>query len=191
MTITCLPPEAELVAQYTGLIRHLANKVARRCHYRVDADDLHSEGVIGLLAAARTFDEDKGASFTTHAARRIQGAMLDAIRDNDWPKRRTRLVIAKSGGEPVRMVQGEADAIDQRTPYQSAAQADSVRALTRHMSREQRFVVLSSVVHGLDTADIAKSLGTTRGNVAYIKCTALKTLRGRLSGTMKAMSQDG
>src|SRR5204863_3941489 len=44
-------------------------------------------GMIGLIEAARNFDERKGATFITYAGIRIRGAMLDEIRKGDWAPR--------------------------------------------------------------------------------------------------------
>jgi len=40
-----------------------------------------------LLEAARQYDANRGASFTTYAGIRIRGAMLDEVRRNDWVPR--------------------------------------------------------------------------------------------------------
>ena len=53
-----------LANRYLSLIHAIASK------YRIeglDADDLTQEGLLGLLAAVKTYDIDKGASFRTYA----------------------------------------------------------------------------------------------------------------------------
>ena len=43
--------------------------------------------MIGLIEAAKNFDNTKGASFETFAGIRIRGSMLDEIRRGDWTPR--------------------------------------------------------------------------------------------------------
>jgi RNA polymerase sigma factor for flagellar operon FliA len=42
--------------------------------------------VLGLIDAARRFDEGRGIKFETFAERRVRGAMIDALRRDAWPR---------------------------------------------------------------------------------------------------------
>jgi RNA polymerase sigma factor for flagellar operon FliA len=52
----------------------------------IDIGDLVQDGVLGLIDAARRFDEDRGIKFETFAERRVRGAMIDALRRDAWPR---------------------------------------------------------------------------------------------------------
>jgi RNA polymerase sigma factor for flagellar operon FliA len=56
----------------------------------IEAADLYSVGVTGLIAAVRKYDPDQGNTFASYAAMRIRGAVLDELRRMDWCPRRTR-----------------------------------------------------------------------------------------------------
>jgi RNA polymerase sigma factor FliA len=75
--------------------RHLVVKTARRLQGRlpanVETDELIQAGMIGLEDAMSRFDDQRGATFGTYASRRIEGAMLDALRSNDTLSRETRV----------------------------------------------------------------------------------------------------
>lgn len=58
--------------------RWIARSLSRR--YRIDEDDLVSEGMIGLLMAERRFQEDRGLQFITFSKFYIRGAMMDYVR---------------------------------------------------------------------------------------------------------------
>ena len=73
-----------LVSRHAGLVKRLAYHLAARLPASVSVDDLIQAGMIGLLDAARQYDERQGASFETYASIRIRGAMLDELRRNDW-----------------------------------------------------------------------------------------------------------
>jgi RNA polymerase sigma factor FliA len=68
--------------------------IARRIHDRlpphVPLDDLVSAGVVGLLEAIHNFDPGRSGNIKGYAKHRIQGAILDSLRDLDWSPRDLR-----------------------------------------------------------------------------------------------------
>ena len=74
--------------------RHLVIPIARRLLPRLPAnvglDELMQAGMIGLNEAMSRFDDQRGASFSTYASRRIEGAMLDELRAMDTVPRSKR-----------------------------------------------------------------------------------------------------
>ena len=58
----------EVCAEHHGLVYHIAKQYMRVCEYdrAVDIEDLAQAGYIGLIQAAQTYDESKGA-FSTWA----------------------------------------------------------------------------------------------------------------------------
>lgn len=81
---------ADVIAKYFPLIQALANRLAYSLPACLDADDLASAGVIGLMDALAKYDPSRGATFKTYAEFRIRGAMLDEIRSMDWVPRSVR-----------------------------------------------------------------------------------------------------
>lgn len=77
-----------------------------------DEGSLLTEASIGLIQAVEGFEPDRGWKFATFAAKRIRGAMLDAVRNSDWVPR-TQRALAKITGdrcsEMVRMPTRESD----------------------------------------------------------------------------------
>src|ERR687892_950958 len=67
-------------------VEQLARRVAATMPHSIDIGDLVQDGVIGLIDAARRFDESRGIKFETFAERRIRGAMIDALRKDAWPR---------------------------------------------------------------------------------------------------------
>jgi len=96
----------ELVTRYAPLVKRIAYHLIGRLPASVLVDDLIQAGMIGLLDAARHYDESQGASFETYASIRIRGAMLDELRRNDWaPKSVHRR--ARDVAEAVRRVEAD------------------------------------------------------------------------------------
>lgn len=73
----------ELVQRHVGLVHYLARRLHSTLADDADLDELVSAGLAGLLAAADAFDTSRGLAFSTYAATRIRGAMLDELRRVD------------------------------------------------------------------------------------------------------------
>src|SRR5258707_15209162 len=67
-------------------VESLARRMASTMPHSIDLGDLVQDGVIGLIDAARRFDEGRGIKFETFAERRVRGAMIDALRRDAWPR---------------------------------------------------------------------------------------------------------
>jgi RNA polymerase sigma factor for flagellar operon FliA len=80
----------QLIEEHLRLVYHLAWKVMRSCPQEVEFDDLLSAGTIGLMNAIENFDPDRGLAFSTLAAPRIRGAILDDLRKRDAVPRSIR-----------------------------------------------------------------------------------------------------
>lgn len=72
------------------LIGYIVNRIAVRLPSHIEAEDLHSVGVIGLIDAANKFDANRDCKFSTYAEHRIKGAILDQLRSMDWVPRSVR-----------------------------------------------------------------------------------------------------
>jgi RNA polymerase sigma factor for flagellar operon FliA len=72
-----------LIEENIGLVVHIANRVAARLPHERDRDDLVASGLMGLVEAASRFDPDRGMPFSAFAGLRIEGAILDSLRQAD------------------------------------------------------------------------------------------------------------
>ena len=79
-----------LVMEHVGLVKTLAQRLAQRLPSQVELSDLVSVGVLGLIDAAARYKPTLGVPFDAFARRRVQGAMLDSLRDLDWAPRSLR-----------------------------------------------------------------------------------------------------
>lgn len=90
------PDEAtRLIEQHLPLVKHIVFQVAIHFPRHVDRDDLARAGALGLVEAARRYDESRGVPFDRFAAQRIRGAILDAVRAADWAPRSVRTLARK------------------------------------------------------------------------------------------------
>ncbi len=98
-------PTRALLARHGALVDRCARRLAARTGHAVQADDLWSAGAMGLLEAARRFEEAQGVKFETFAEHRIRGAMLDEMRRMDHLPRRLRADADRVDRERSRLAQ--------------------------------------------------------------------------------------
>lgn len=79
-----------LVERHFALVHHFARRMKARGGEMLDLDDLVSAGSLGLLDAVASYSPDRGFRFSTFAAPRIRGAMLDEMRRRDEAPRSVR-----------------------------------------------------------------------------------------------------
>ena len=87
-----------LVTEHLPLASFAVNAVAARISLpgHVSRDDLLSCAHVALVEVAKRFDPSAGASFSTYALARLQGAVLDELRSGDWASRSVRAAARRS-----------------------------------------------------------------------------------------------
>lgn len=87
--------EKELIERHLPLVRNVVDRIKLNLPAHVDADDLYSVGVTGLINAVRKYDPAQNTTFGAYATMRIRGAILDELRRMDWCPRRARAKARK------------------------------------------------------------------------------------------------
>ena len=118
----------QAILEYYPLVRTIAGRLARRLPPNVDADELVNTGVLGLIDAIDRFDPTRGVPFKAYAEIRIQGAMVDSLRHDDFVPRSVRR---------------KANRIE-------AARATLSRSLGRDATREEMAAELGTSVGGYE-----------------------------------------
>lgn len=84
-----------IVNELAPLVKRIAYHFMAKLPASVEVDDLIQAGLIGLLDAAKNFDDTQGAQFETYAIQRIRGSILDELRQADWLPRNVRKNLRK------------------------------------------------------------------------------------------------
>jgi RNA polymerase sigma factor for flagellar operon FliA len=84
-----------IVNELVPLVKRIAYHFMAKLPASVEADDLIQAGLMGLLDAAKNFDDTQGAQFETYAIQRIRGSILDELRQADWLPRNVRKNLRK------------------------------------------------------------------------------------------------
>ena len=80
----------QLLNEHLGLVYFVARQVASKIAVELEFDELVSAGTLGLMGALESFDPRRGLAFSTFAAPRIRGAVLDELRRQDHVPRSVR-----------------------------------------------------------------------------------------------------
>jgi len=94
-TNTDNPSRNELIERYYPLVRIIVNSMLNRLPLCADADELHSVGVTGLIAAIDRYQPKHAKTFKSYASTRIRGAILDELRRMDALPRTRRAKVRK------------------------------------------------------------------------------------------------
>jgi RNA polymerase sigma factor FliA len=85
----------QLIIQYAPWVKFIALRMAAKLPSHIQADDLISAGIIGLIDALDKFNPAREVQFKTYAQIRIQGAMKDELRSLDWASRSMRQKVKR------------------------------------------------------------------------------------------------
>ena len=85
----------ERILHYLPLVRNVVDRLMLRFASHVDRDDLMSVGSIGLIKALDNYRPERDSTFTSYAALRINGEIIDEIRRMDWCPRGVRGKLRK------------------------------------------------------------------------------------------------
>ncbi len=77
----------QLIMRYVHLVRFVVGRLGIPSTSTLDAEDLLSYGVIGLINAIDRFEPDRGIKFEAYATARIRGAVIDQLRALNWMPR--------------------------------------------------------------------------------------------------------
>ena len=129
----------ELILKHIPLLKHLVGRVAVDLPSSVDRDDLYGFGMLGLIGAADTWDQDRGLKFSTFAYARIRGAMLDELRKLDFLPRGRR--------DKVRNVERAVSQLEQENGVPPAPEELAAHLEEGDVPLERALEVYESAVH--------------------------------------------
>lgn len=130
-----------MIEENLPLVKHIVFQVAVHFPRHVDREELARAGALGLVEAARRYDESRGVPFDRFAAQRIRGAILDAVRAADWAPRSVRTLGRKLEAAEQRLATklGRLPNLDEMSEELSMTKAE----LQRLQDRMFRSVVLA------------------------------------------------
>jgi RNA polymerase sigma factor for flagellar operon FliA len=130
----------ELITLYAPLVRFVVGRLGIPPTGLLDAEDLVSYGMIGLINAIDRFDPTRGVRFEAFATVRIRGAVIDQLRSLNW--------LPRSAISRIRQIEGVLATLEQslRRPAKEEEVAAALGVSTeryRQMLLEMNATVLS------------------------------------------------
>ena len=92
--------------QHIGLVKRVALHLKTRLPNFMELDELIQVGTIGLIEAAKSFDDSKGVDFEIFARTRIRGAILDQVRKLSYLPR-SAIVNIREHNKATALLSGE------------------------------------------------------------------------------------
>ena len=96
----------ELIMRYMPLVRFVVSRLGIPPTSLLDADDLVSYGMMGLINAVDRFDPARGVRFEAFATARIRGEVIDQLRILNW--------LPRSAVSRIRQVEAALAIVEQR-----------------------------------------------------------------------------
>ena len=96
----------EDLMQHVGLVKRVALHLKTRLPNFMELEELIQVGTIGLIEAAKSFDQSKGVDFEVFARTRIRGAILDQVRKLSYLPR-SAIVNIRDHNEASALLSGE------------------------------------------------------------------------------------
>jgi RNA polymerase sigma factor for flagellar operon FliA len=113
--MTNVNPVSVYIEQHTKLVCAIARNIEHQLPHILDKKDLEQEGMLGLIDAAKKYDDSLGVPFSAYAARRIGGAILDSMRRLSTVSRSNLVLARRARGvhsDLVVQLQREPDSAD-------------------------------------------------------------------------------
>lgn len=82
--------QQQFIERHLPLVKTVVDRIRATLPPTVDAEDLRSSGLTGLIAAVHKYDPSKSATFVAFATLHIRGAVMDELRRMDWMSRGCR-----------------------------------------------------------------------------------------------------
>ncbi len=187
-----LRSEAEvdrLVRENRKLVEYMVNRYLKRYFVQgMERDDLVSWGLMGLVNAARAFDDTRGISFSTLACRAIERMIIRGVRREWKPERENRTVsldalLNGAGGDPsdARFIDHLPSADDVEATLLAAEEGKALKDALDELPGEHSDLIRRHFLEGEQVRDIAADLGMTRQGVYSREKLILRRLRENLS----------
>ncbi len=130
----------ELIMHYAPLVRQVVGRLGIPSTGLLEAGDLLSYGMIGLINAVDRYDPSRGVRFEAFATARIRGAVIDQLRALNW--------LPRAAVSRVRQIEGTMATLEQQlgrpaTEIEVATELGVPLARYRQMLFEAGIVVLS------------------------------------------------
>lgn len=175
------------VEDYIPLVHKLTSKRYEQFKHKYSYDDLFQNACIGLIEAARRFDENKGVKFITFAYQWIDGYLLKSIRDDKWflsnrqnrftasaPVSLDNILITKENGCEITyfdILSTDDDNLD----------SINLEIAIKNLPKKLKTIIRLRYFADMSQSEVAKLLGMAQSNVSKWERKAIDILRREIA----------
>lgn len=157
----------QLVEQYVPLANKLAFQKKKSLPRFIDIEDLRSAAYLGLVEAANRFNPDMGVCFSTFAYPRINGAIIDYLRDQGWMKRgETSHIISLDAPVADNEVCVLGDTIAAKEEVTD--QEEILEVISLNLDNQAKEVLRHYFIDELSMKEVGERFGVTEGRISQL-----------------------
>jgi RNA polymerase sigma factor (sigma-70 family) len=160
--MTTIVERNRLIENYLPLANKLAIEKKKSLPSWVSLDDLKSAAYFGLVDAANKFDPERFISFGTYAKWRINGEMLDFIRESCRDTERCSISLDEQDENGVSL----ASKIPQGVPTENFN--EFFEDLTKHLADLDRNILMMYYVEDMSLKEIGGKIGVSESRVSQL-----------------------
>jgi RNA polymerase sigma factor for flagellar operon FliA len=156
-----------LVEQYVPLANKLAFQKKKSLPKFIDIEDLRSAAYLGLVEAANRFNPDLGVCFSTFAYPRINGAIIDYLRDQGWMKRGEAhhiLSLDAPMADNEMCLLGETVAAKEEITDQE----EVLEVISLNLDNQAKSVLKHYFIDELSMKEVGEKFGVTEGRISQL-----------------------
>lgn len=171
-----LNDEEWVLRQYDALAYNLARKYYSNVSDAHELEELAQVARMGILEAARSFDESRGVQFITHAYNSARFALSRYLRKNPGL---VRVTNKERDGVPTIMPLF-ASMVSSETSYEDVEQSVMIDTLLACLNTDEREVCVKMHMHGMSAKEVAASMNDlTSYKVLVLNKNALSKLKDK------------
>jgi RNA polymerase sigma factor (sigma-70 family) len=177
----------QLVREHQKLVQYEVNRYLQRYFVgNMEREDLISWGLIGLMQAARAWDPERAAAFSTLACKAIERMIIRGVR-REWKPEQAAATVSLDelmGGEEgsqERVVDRMGGAQNVEGDYLDYETRAAVRSAVAALAPSQRRLIERHYYEEVPIATLAEELGVSRQGIYMRQRQALRQLRAALS----------
>lgn len=189
--------QAELLSDYSSIVRQIAAGFCRKLPRSVAYDDLLAAGMYGLWDAILKHGDAATESFEWYVRVRVRGAIVDELRAQDWLTRRARAAVrraedsneARPGPALVRIedlselekarflaqVSRDEDTLDDNLVRERLAK------VVEQLPERERYIVSLHYFQGVKFKDLGRELGVSEPRISQLHSRAMARLKSLLA----------
>jgi RNA polymerase sigma factor for flagellar operon FliA len=184
-----------LVSENRKLVHLVVNRYLKKFFVRtMEREDLVSWGLIGLVQAARIWDPERGASFSTLACKAIERMIIRGVRRECFSPDEAAATLSlddlmagdESSGSGERFLERMAAEQNVEGELLNSETCAAVRAAVAELAPAARRLIERHYYEAVPVARLAEELGLSRQGIYARQRLALRQLRAALSPAVTA-----